>query len=91
MRAHPAFSTHLAAARFPNIGSYLGVAIVLSDGTFYGTLCAIDPEPRTLRPQQAELMVVLARLLATQIERDQEQTERKRAEEERTRQASRLR
>ena len=28
--------------------SYASLPIVLEDGTFYGTLCAIDPEPRTL-------------------------------------------
>lgn len=28
--------------------SYASLPIVLEDGTFYGTLCAIDPEPRVL-------------------------------------------
>lgn len=28
--------------------SYASLPIVLEDGTFYGTLCAIDPEPRML-------------------------------------------
>ena len=28
--------------------SYASVPIFLSDGTFYGTLCALDPEPRVL-------------------------------------------
>lgn len=44
--------------------------VLLSDGTFFGTLCAVDPEPQTLTPQQADMLVVLARLLATQIERE---------------------
>ena len=29
--------------------SYISLPIVLDDGTFFGTLCAIDPEPRTRR------------------------------------------
>ncbi|MEA3009929.1 MAG: hypothetical protein QOJ91_1621, partial [Sphingomonadales bacterium] len=28
--------------------SYASFPIVLADGAFYGTLCAIDPEPRLL-------------------------------------------
>lgn len=28
--------------------SYLALPIILSDGTFFGTICAIDPEPRTI-------------------------------------------
>lgn len=28
--------------------SYVSLPIVLADGSFYGTLCAIDPEPRKL-------------------------------------------
>ena len=67
------FSSHPARSRFPKIGSYLGVPIFLSDGTFFGTLCAVDPEPRKLTAEQAELLIVLARLLATQIERDRAQ------------------
>ena len=27
--------------------SYISIPIVLADGSFFGTLCAIDPEPRT--------------------------------------------
>lgn len=54
----------------PHIRSFIGVPVVLSDGTFYGTLCAVDPEPqKDLTRQQADLMAVLARLVATQIER----------------------
>lgn len=58
--------------KFPGIGSYIGVPVVLSDGMFFGTLCAVDPEPRYLTPQQAGTMTVLARLLATYIERDRQ-------------------
>lgn len=31
--------------------SYISVPIVLPDGSFFGTLCAIDPEPRALKAQ----------------------------------------
>ncbi len=55
--------------------------IRLGDGRFFGTLCGVDPELRPLSWRQAELMIVLARLLATQIERDRELAARQRVEE----------
>ncbi len=70
------------AKEFPGIGSYVGVPIVLSDATVFGTLCASDPEPRRISTQQVELLTVLSRLLATQIERDIESTARRRAEDQ---------
>jgi two-component system sensor histidine kinase VicK len=54
----------------------------MSDGRFFGTLCAVDPEPRQLTQQQADLLVVLARILATTVERDDELNQRKRAEQQ---------
>ncbi len=80
-RADPAFAVTPAATAFPNIGSYIGAPILLSDGTLFGTLCAADPAPRTLTSRQAELLVVLARLLATQFERDRELARRREAAE----------
>jgi signal transduction histidine kinase len=82
LRSYLVLSSHFASGALSYIGSYIGAPIVLSDGTFFGTLCAVDPEPRQLSLVQARLLVVLARLLATQIERDQELAERKWAESE---------
>jgi len=69
-------------ATLPNTGCYIGVPIVLSDGTLFGALSTVDPEPRQMSLTQAKLLVVLARLLATQVEREQELIERKWAEVE---------
>jgi signal transduction histidine kinase len=82
LRSYRDISAHFVSGALSSIGSYIGAPIVLSDGTFFGTLCAVDPEPRQLSLVQARLLVVLARLLATQIERDQELAERKWAESE---------
>lgn len=81
VRGNPAFASSLAARAFPNIGAYVGVPIMMSDGSVHGTLCASDPEPRRIGPQQAQLLSVLSRLLATQIERDREIAARVQAEE----------
>ena len=54
--------------------------ILVEDGRLFGTLCAADPEARHLTSQQAALLVVLARIVATQIERDRELVARTEAE-----------
>ncbi len=70
-----------ARATFPNIASYVGVPIVVGD-RFYGTLCAVDPVARPISDDAVKLLIVLARLLATQLERDQELAARYAAERE---------
>jgi signal transduction histidine kinase len=86
----PATATLSAMATFPSTGCYIGVPVVLADGTLFGALCTVDPEPRQLSLTQAKLLVVLARLLAMQVERDQELKERKWAEIELSRAISAL-
>lgn len=54
----------------------------MGDGTFFGTLCAVDPEPRQLTQEQADLLTILARTVATMIERDNELNQRERAEQQ---------
>jgi PAS domain S-box-containing protein len=61
----------LAVTADLNIGSYLGVPIVLGTGEVYGTLCAIDPEEHVFSDDQVRLLVLLARLVAFQIDRDE--------------------
>lgn len=79
-RTDARYRSHPAVRAFPNIGSYLGVPIRLSDGCFFGTLCAVDPDPHHFTPAQVELLVVLARLLATDLEREAELDRRRQVE-----------
>jgi signal transduction histidine kinase len=44
----PHYINHPTMARY-HLQSYISMPIVLSDGRFFGTLCAIDPAPRTLK------------------------------------------
>ena len=37
--------------------SYCSFPVYLSDGSFYGTLCAIDPEPRSISDEQIVALV----------------------------------
>ncbi len=45
--SNPKWQTHPAPALY-GFKSYVSMPIVLSDGSFYGTLCAVDPSPRKL-------------------------------------------
>jgi GAF domain-containing protein len=45
--ADPDWRTHPVPILF-GFKSYCSLPVVLADGSFYGTLCAIDPEPRKL-------------------------------------------
>ena len=81
----PTFRLHPAATNAPEIGSFIGVPLVLGGGDFFGTLCAIDPEPQALSIQQADMLMVLGRIIATQIERDREAATRTKAEAEQAR------
>ena len=45
--------------------SYISMPIVLSDGTFFGTLCAIDPHPRRLnKPETIGMFRLFADMIA---------------------------
>jgi GAF domain-containing protein len=48
--ADPEWRTH-PVPKLYGFQSYASVPIRLKDGSFYGTLCAIDPKPRALSPQ----------------------------------------
>ena len=53
------------------INAYIGVPLQRADGSLFGTLCAIDPHEQTeLGPSDRELVELVARLLATVIERE---------------------
>jgi GAF domain-containing protein len=45
--SNPKWQTHPAPALY-GFKSYVSMPIVLSNGSFYGTLCAVDPSPRKL-------------------------------------------
>jgi signal transduction histidine kinase len=48
--------------------SYISVPIILTDGTFFGTLCAIDPRPARLNnPETIGTIKLFAELIATHL------------------------
>ena len=64
----PAWRTHHTPALY-GFESYVSIPILLEDGSFFGTLCAIDPEPSSspLAPLVPRLEA-FARTLAAELE-----------------------
>jgi signal transduction histidine kinase len=62
------FCGHHTAAMY-GFQSYISVPITLVNGTFFGTLCAIDPRPARLKnPQTVGMFKLFAELIALQID-----------------------
>ena len=65
----PKWLTHQAPALY-GFKSYVSLPIILADGSFYGTLCAIDPQPRKLdRPDILAALHDFARRIAATLSR----------------------
>ena len=63
-----AYCGHRTPAQY-GFQSYISIPIVLSDGTFFGTLCAIDPRPARLNtPQTVGMFKLFAELIATHLD-----------------------
>ncbi len=52
----------------PNIRFYAGAPLKLSSGQTVGTLCIIDPKPKSLEPEEAEHLSVLAQMVSMELE-----------------------
>jgi signal transduction histidine kinase len=63
-----AYCGHHTPAKY-GFQSYISMPIVLADGTFFGTLCAIDPRPARLNtPQTIGMFKLFAELIATHLD-----------------------
>lgn len=62
---------NLPAKQLVGTKTYIGVPIILNDSRLFGTLCAHDRRPLDLGAHEIDLMLVLARLVASHIERDE--------------------
>ncbi len=52
--------------------SYVSVPIIRTDGSFWGTLCAIDPAAREFGPQIPLTFQLFAQLIALELDREEE-------------------
>jgi two-component system, NarL family, sensor histidine kinase DevS len=69
-RAAPAFADH-PALRLYGIQSYIAVPLMRRDGSYFGTLCAFDPQPTDLTEDNFEIFHLLANLIAFELEADE--------------------
>jgi len=72
---HVMFSTH-PTPKLYGFESYISIPIFLSDESFFGTLCAIDPAPAKLDdPELVKTLELFAKLIAAQYEAEQRSDE----------------
>ncbi|WP_378949601.1 ATP-binding protein [Paracoccus sp. R86501] len=65
------YGGHPIAAKF-GIASYASIPIHRSDGTFFGTLCAIDTEPRDIKQPRAQAMLeMFAEVIGQSLETEE--------------------
>ncbi|MFD0793644.1 ATP-binding protein [Mucilaginibacter litoreus] len=66
--ADEVYANHHTPAKY-GFESYISVPVKLKNGTFFGTLCAIDPEPAPVNTSEVRQMFSLfAELIATQLD-----------------------
>ncbi|MCQ4631237.1 GAF domain-containing sensor histidine kinase [Shinella sp. CPCC 100929] len=62
------FSSHHTPALY-GFQSYISMPIILADGSFFGTLCAIDPRPMRLNtPETIGMFKLFAELIAVHVD-----------------------
>src|SRR5580698_7953701 len=72
---NPVFRDHHTPAMY-GFQSYISMPIITKDGTFFGTLCAIDPLPAKLEnPQTIGMFSLFAELIAFHLHSDQQLAE----------------
>ncbi len=65
---NPLYAAHHTPLTY-GLQSYISMPIVRSDGTFFGTLCAIDPNPHNpSRPETVETFRLFAQLISVQMD-----------------------
>src|SRR5215218_796168 len=74
---HPVYKG-LAMQQRMEAASYLGVPLELSDGTRVGSLAALSREYCAFEPADEQLFVMLARVLASELERESNERDLKR-------------
>ncbi|HET6555269.1 MAG TPA: GAF domain-containing protein [Dyella sp.] len=65
---HPVYSRHPTPALY-GFESYISVPIYRANGQLFGTLCAVDPEPRQLDPATVQSLEKFARAIGEEIDR----------------------
>lgn len=65
---HPRFANHPTPALY-GFEAYISVPIYMADGRFFGTLCAVDPQPRELDQATVQILERFARAIGLELDR----------------------
>lgn len=68
----PRFAGHPGLALY-GIESYIAVPLIRRDGSYFGTLCALDPRPADLTEDDVDIFRLLADLIAFELEADEQE------------------
>ncbi|PTT00186.1 sensor domain-containing diguanylate cyclase [Pseudomonas sp. HMWF006] len=79
-----AYSAAAVGKQF-KIGAYIGVPILLSDGSLFGTLCALHPDPKPAKIQKDQELLeligmMLSKILQMELKADEESSRAERFE-----------
>ena len=67
MAEDPVYACHHTPQIY-GLQSYIAMPIRLTDGSFFGTLCAIDPEPHRLNtPETIQMFEMFAEVIGFQL------------------------
>jgi GAF domain-containing protein len=61
----------LPACKDMGAKAYVGVPVVMADGSFFGTMAGLDKGSKEQTPEHAEWLQILARLAALEIQRQE--------------------
>jgi len=73
--ADPRFQDH-PGLHIHGIESYIAVPLHRQDGSYFGTLCALDPNPANLSADAFDLFNLLSQLIAFELEAEETQHQR---------------
>ncbi|EIE50976.1 histidine kinase [Salipiger aestuarii] len=77
VRSDPVYINHHCPLRY-GFRSYVSVPIRRADGSFFGTLCAIDPEPRSLKNDRVlDMFRLFAKMIGEILDAEEELTKSK--------------
>ena len=79
-QADPRFADNPQVTGPPHIRFYAGVPLITEEGQALGSLCVIDRVPRTLTPDQATTLRLLARQVCSHLRAARRAAEREQAE-----------
>ncbi len=81
----------LADEQIQNADSFLGIPLELGDGSHFGSLCVISAVAKRFHRDEIDLLSVLGRVIANEIDRERKEVELKRRNADLTEHAERLR